>query len=68
MLKHFFFPVLYAKTTHYTGHRWMWALDQNELTVLDYDKSLPINNIMIQMKLQTIVLSENQAKKKELLI
>ena len=58
------FPMLYARTTHYTGHRWMWALDQKELTVLDYDKSLPINNIMIQMKLQTIVLSGKKAKKK----
>lgn len=32
--------------------------DQNELTVLAYDKSLPI-------KLQTIVLSGNQAKKEK---
>ena len=45
MLK-LFFSMLYAKKTHYTGYR---ALDQNELTVLAYDKSLPINN-MIQKK------------------
>ena len=61
-----FFPMLYAKKTHYTGYRWIWALDrdQNELTVLAYDKSLPINNI-IQKKLETIALSGNQAKKEK---
>ena len=63
-----FFPMLYAKRTHYTGYRWIWALDQNELTVLAYDKSPPINN-MIQKKLQTNCAKwKPRKKRKEMLI
>lgn len=51
MLKLFFSHAVCQENTLTLG-------DQNELTVLAYDKSLPI-------KLQTIVLSGNQAKKEK---